>query len=50
MVQGVILDVNKDQDKFLGLVETPAQFHLGDDVGCGMMEFAFFSEFDKYTG
>ncbi len=49
-VQGVILDVNKDQDKFWGLVETPARFQLGDHIGYGMMEFAFFSEFDKYTG
>ncbi|MCB1616446.1 MAG: hypothetical protein KDI30_10570 [Pseudomonadales bacterium] len=38
-----------DEDKMWGLIETPATFTLGNDKGAGMMEFAFFSDFDKYT-
>jgi len=39
-----------DSDKMWGLIETPATFTLGEDRGVGMMEFAFFSQFDKYMG
>jgi len=50
VVQGICWDVEKDDKRMLGLIETPAKFTLGDQVGYGMMEFAFFSAFEKYTG
>ena len=48
MVQGLDWDAVKDDDKMLGFVETPARFQMGDEVTYGMMEFAFWSQFDKY--
>ena len=48
VVQGLDWDAVKDDDKMLGLVETPARFQMGDEVAYGMMEFAFWSQFDKY--
>lgn len=48
-VQGFTWDAVSDADKMWGLIETPARFTLGDKIGYGMMEFAFFSAFDKYT-
>ncbi len=50
VVQSVSHTLPDDKDKMWGLVETPARFTLGDEVGHGMMEFAFFSDLDKYTG
>ncbi len=50
VVQGLTLNYSTDQDKMWGLVETPAKFTFGDDVGYGMMEFAFFTSLEKYTG
>lgn len=51
-VQGFTWDVEADDGKMWGLVETPARFTLkgpqGEQAGQGMMEFAFFSAFDKY--
>ncbi len=47
VTQGVSFDVDKD-DVFYGLVETPARFELNGEVGYGMMEFGFWSNFDKY--
>ncbi|MDX1734141.1 MAG: hypothetical protein R3228_07235, partial [Halioglobus sp.] len=48
VVQGLDWSATQDADKMLGLVETPARFQLGDEVGYGMMEFGFWSQFDKY--
>ena len=48
VVQGLHWDAVKDDDKMFGLIETPARFQLGDQVGYGMMEFGFWSQFDKY--
>lgn len=48
VVQGLDWHVERDKEKMLGLVETPARFQLGDQIGYGMMEFAFWSQFDKY--
>jgi hypothetical protein len=47
VTQGVHYDARND-DQFFGLVETPARFELGGDVGFGMMEFGFWSQFDRY--
>ena len=48
VVQGLDWDAVKDADKMLGLIETPARFQMGDKIGYGMMEFGFWSQFDKY--
>ncbi len=48
VVQGLHWSKERDQDKMYGLVETPARFELGDQVGYGMMEFGFWSKFDRY--
>ncbi len=53
-VQSFTWDYNEDQDKMWGLIETPALFTLEGQgekhAGRGMMEFAFFSPHQKYTG
>jgi len=48
VVQGINWDAQRDDDKMWGLIETPARFQMGDEVGHGMMEFGFWSQFDKY--
>jgi hypothetical protein len=48
VVQGLDWDAVNDDDKMFGLIDTPARFQLGDQVGYGMMEFGFWSQFDKY--
>lgn len=54
VVQRETLDYGSDQQRMMGLVETPARFTLsgpdGEQHGAGMMEFAFFSNVDRYTG
>ena len=50
VIQGVTHKLPDDNDKMWGLLETPARFTMGDDIGQGMMEFAFFSTHEKYTG
>ena len=51
-VEHLTLDMNTDQDKMWGVVETPATFILkGENCeyhGIGMLEFAFFSDHDQY--
>ncbi|HEY9034222.1 MAG TPA: hypothetical protein VIN71_09810 [Pseudomonadales bacterium] len=47
-VQGFTWDARADDDKMWGLIETPARFTLDGKTGYGMMEFAFFSQFDRY--
>ena len=32
----------------LGLTETPASFQLGRQIGNRLIEFGFWSQFDKY--
>ena len=52
-VQHLSMNVLSDKDKMWGVVESPARFTLtGADMeiqGVGMMEFAFFSPYEKYT-
>jgi len=48
VVQGLDWSATRDADKMLGLIETPARFQLGDKIGYGMIEFGFWSQFDKY--
>ncbi len=48
VVQCLDWNVKADANKMLGLVEAPAKFEMGDQTGYGMMEFAFFGEFDRY--
>lgn len=45
--QGITLDTTKD-DQFWGLVESPAVFDLNGQKGAGMIEFGFWSQYDKY--
>jgi len=49
-VQAFTWDVHSDADKMWGLIETPTEFTFAGKKGFGMMEFAFFSAFDRYTG
>jgi hypothetical protein len=49
VTQGVEFDTRED-DKFWGLVETPARFDLNGQTGHGMMEFGFWSQYDRYMG
>jgi hypothetical protein len=52
-VQAFTWSTEADDDKMWGLLESPACFtlHGGEKAleGRGMLEFAFFSEFDQYT-
>jgi hypothetical protein len=48
VVQGLLLDTEKDAEKLWGLVDNVARFELGDQTGYGLHEYGFFGPFDHY--
>lgn len=48
VVQGLVLDMEADKDRFFGIVDTVARFELGGDVGYGLHEFMFLGPHDRY--
>jgi hypothetical protein len=48
VVQGVLLDTEKDRQKLWGICDNVARFELGDEVGYGLHEYLFLGPFDRY--
>ena len=48
VVQGLLLDVEKDREKLWGLCDNVARFETGKEVGYGLHEYGFFGPFDRY--
>jgi hypothetical protein len=48
VVQGALLDVEKDRERLWGLCDAVARFELGDRVGYGLFEYGLFGPFPRY--
>jgi hypothetical protein len=49
VVQGVVLDTEKDRERLWGLCDAPARFRLSTgEVGYGLFEYGFFGPFPRY--
>jgi hypothetical protein len=48
VVQGVVLDTERDRERLWGLCDAPARFRLGAEVGYGLFEYGFFGPFPRY--
>jgi hypothetical protein len=48
VVQGVVLDTEKDRERMWGLCDASARFEGGGDVGYGLFEYGFFGPFPRY--
>ena len=49
VVEGLTLDHRRDKSRFFGLVDAPARFEIGDQVGWGLFEYCFLGPFDRYA-
>jgi hypothetical protein len=48
VVQGVLLDTEKDREKLWGICDNVARFELAGEVGYGLHEYMFLGPFDRY--
>ncbi len=48
VVQGVLLDTEKDRQKLWGICDNVARFEVGDQVGYGLHEYLFLGPFARY--
>lgn len=48
VVEGLSLDHARDRGRFFGLVDSPARFEMGDEIGWGLFEYCFIGPFERY--
>jgi hypothetical protein len=48
VVEGLSLDQQADRGRFFGLVDSPARFEIGAQVGWGLFEYCFLGPFERY--